>query len=544
MFREVSVVEIREVLRAWLEGHGYRVVAKRGGVDRKTARRYVEAAVAAGLDRVGGEAQIDDALIGAVVTVVRPDRPQGHGQAWELLCANHDQITKWVTDDLTVVKIGDLLARRGVIVPQRTLHRYCQENTAYRGRRRGGTVPVADGEPGAECQIDFARMGLLFDSATGRRRVVHALIFTASYSRHMFVWLTFSQTLVAVIDGCEAAWEFFGGVFTVLIPDNMSAIVAHADSVNPRFTVGWLEYAQARGFGTDAARVAHPQDKPRVERMVQYVRNNFFAGEDFADLADAQHRARLWCAQNAGLRMHGTTCAQPAVVFAEREVEHLLAAPTARYAVPVYAEVKVARDYHVQLAKALYSIPHQLRGQTLSARADAELAKFYHRGQLIKTHPRQPAGSRSTDPVDLPPDKTGYAMRDLQRLIATAAAHGPDIGVYAERLLDHDLPWTRMRQVYRLLGLVKRYGPDPVQAACGRSLELDVVSVTKIAAMLEQASENSPAPPPRAATGLAAARFARDPRDYRPTPRPAARPDWLQVIDGGATDEQTQEGLW
>ena len=205
----------------------------------------------------------------------------------------------------------------------------------------------------------------------------------------------------------------------------------------------------------------------------------------------------------------------------------LLAAPSVRYAVPVYAEVKVARDYHVQLAKALYSIPHHLRGQTISARADGELAKFYHRGQLIKTHPRQPAGARSTDPADLPADKTGYAMRDLHRLIATAAGHGSNIGIYAERLLDHDLPWTRMRQVYRLLGLVKRYGPAPVDTACGRALDLDVVSVTKIAAMLEQATENTPVPPPRAASGLAAARFARDPRDYRPTPRSTPRPDWL-----------------
>lgn len=133
MFREVSVVEIREVLRAWLDGHGYRVVAARAGVDRKTARRYVEAAVAAGLDRTGGTDQLDDALIGAVVTVVRPDRPQGHGTAWDMLCANHDQIATWVGDDLTVVKIGDLLARRGVVVPQRTLHRYCQERTEYPG---------------------------------------------------------------------------------------------------------------------------------------------------------------------------------------------------------------------------------------------------------------------------------------------------------------------------------------------------------------------------------------------------------------------------
>jgi hypothetical protein len=260
MYREVSVIEVREVLRAWLSGAGFRRVAELAGVDRKTARRYVAAAVAAGLDRDCGVDQLTDELIGAVVAAVRPDRPQGYGAAWEVLCANHDQINGWVNDGLTVIKIGDLLARHGVIVPQRTLHRYCAARTSYQGRQ-GGTVPVADGEPGVECQIDFARMGMLFDSVTGRRRVVHALIFTAVYSRHMFVWLTFSQTLEAVIDGCEAAWRFFDGVFKVLIPDNMKVIVAKADSVNPQFTVGWLEYAQARGFLTDAARVAHPQDK-------------------------------------------------------------------------------------------------------------------------------------------------------------------------------------------------------------------------------------------------------------------------------------------
>jgi transposase len=543
MYREVSVIEVREVLRAWLSGAGFRTAAAQAGVDRKTARRYVAAAVAAGLDRECGVDQLTDELIGAVVTAVRPDRPQGYGVAWDVLCANHDLINCWVGDGLTVVKIGDLLARQGVVVPQRTLHRYCAQRTDYRGR--AGTVPVADGEPGVECQIDFARMGMLDDPVTGRRRVVHALIFTAVYSRHMFVWLTFSQTLQAVIDGCEAAWRFFGGVFKVLVPDNMSTIVAQADSVNPRFTVGWLEYAQARGFVTDPARVAHPQDKPRVERCVQYVRNNFFAGEEFTDLADAQARAETWCRDKAGQRIHGTTCARPAVVFAEQEGPQLLAAPQGQYQVPIYAEVKVHRDYHVQVGKALYSIPEHLRGQTISARADGELVKMFHRGQLVKTHPRQPPGGRSTDPADLPAEKTGYAMRDLQRLIATATGHGPNIGIYAERLLDHDLPWTRMRQVYRLLGLVKRYGPDPVDTACGRALDLDVVSVTKIAAMLEKATENTPAPPPRAASGLAPARFARDPREYRPTgaSRPAG-PDWMSVIDGGALGEGGQEGLW
>ncbi len=72
-------------------------------------------------------------------------------------------------------------------------------------------------------------------------------------------------------------------------------------------------------------------------------------------------------------------------------------------------------------------------------------------------------------------------MRDVEFLAAAARAHGDAIGVYAERLLDTDLPWRKMRQAYRLLGLVRRYGPGPVAAACQRALDLDVVNVTKIA---------------------------------------------------------------
>ena len=105
-------------------------------------------------------------------------------------------------------------------------------------------------------------------------------------------------------------------MFKVLIPDNAPAIVADADAVNPRFTAGWLDYAQHCGFATDAARVRSPKDKPRVERAVQYVRGNFLAGEDFTSLADAQARAVAWCAGTAGMRIHGTIQARPAEVFA------------------------------------------------------------------------------------------------------------------------------------------------------------------------------------------------------------------------------------
>jgi hypothetical protein len=152
-------------------------------------------------------------------------------------------------------------------------------------------------------------------------------------------------------------------------------------------------------------------------------------------------------------------------------------------------------------------------------RADSELVKFYHRGVLVKVHPRQAPGARSTDPADLPEHKAGYALRDLTALIATCAAHGPNIGIYAERILDDPLPWTRMRTVYRLQGLVRRYGAERVEQACSLSLELDVVSVNKIASMLEHATENTVPALPQA-VGQTATRFSRDPSEFTTTTTP------------------------
>lgn len=512
-FREVRVHEVREVLRHWVGNElGVRLIAERAGVDRKTARRYIGVAVELGLVRQCGPEQLSDELVGAVINAVRPERAQGHGQAWDRLLAVEDEIVGWVKDDLQLTNIHGKLIRQGVVVPYRTLHRFAVERCGF-GRRKA-TVRVADGEPGMECQVDFGRLGMMADLVTGRRRAVHALIFTAVYSRHMFVWLSLRQTLDDVIAGCEAAWVFFDGIFKVLIPDNLKPVVTNADPVNPTFSDGWLDYAQARGFGTDPARVRSPKDKPRVERVVQYVRGNFFAGETFLDLADAQRRVERWCRITAGLRVHGTTAQRPAEHFAETEQHVLLPAPEEIYDVPVFAKPKVARDRHVEVAKALYSVPGELIGQHLHARADSRLVRFYHRGQLIKTHPRKPPGGRSTHASDLPKGTSDYALRDVASLKAKAAAAGFSVGVYAQRILDVPLPWASMRAVYRLLGLTRTYGPAAVDQACARALELDVVDVKKIARMLEQALEREPALAPVKVVG-GPARFARDNSEYR-----------------------------
>jgi hypothetical protein len=112
-----------------------------------------------------------------------------------------------------------------------------------------------------------------------------------------------------------------------------------------------------------------------------------------------------------------------------------------------------------------------------------------------------------------------YALRDLNALQRMAAKEGPAIGAYAAAVLDHPLPWTKMRQVYALLGLVKRWGPGPVEAACGRALEAEAVSVALIGRMIERATETAAADTAAWPAPAAPARFSRDAEHFA-TKRP------------------------
>ena len=78
----------------------------------------------------------------------------------------------------------------------------------------------------------------------------------------------------------------------------------------------------------------------------------------------------------------------------------------------------------------MYSVPGDLIGQRVDVRADGALVKIYHRGRLVKAHPRRPAGGRCTDAADLPAERAGCALRDVDGLRARAAGHGAAVGEY------------------------------------------------------------------------------------------------------------------
>jgi Mu transposase-like protein len=456
----------------------------------KTVRRYLTAAGTAGVHM---SARVSDEDLRQVLLALHPAGGRPRGDSWTLCIEQRVAIARWLADGLRLTKIRKLLVRHGVDIPYPTLHRFAVLELQF--GKTATTIPVADGEPGHEVQLDTGWVGWL-TLPQGKRRRFRAWVFTAVRSRHRFVYPTFEETTARAIEACEAAWEFFGGVFKVLIPDNTKAIVAHADPLAPRITPAFLEYAQARHFHIDPARVRHARDKGRVERAVPGVRDDCFAGEVLTTIEDARTWGRRWCLDDYGLRRHSRTQRRPLEHFQVEEHACLLPAPTMAYDIPLWSEPKVGRDQLAAVAKALYSIPHPYVGQRLTARADALIVRFYARGLLIKTHARKPPGGQSMDAGDYPAERSVYALRNIDALRRQAEMAGDVIGRYAAALLDSPLPWTRMRRVYALLGLVRRYGAARVTEACGVALAADMLDVKRLQRMVEQGFAPTPAPPP------------------------------------------------
>ena len=485
-FRELSMMDVRELRRRWAAGYSDRRIGRESGYDRKTVGRYTCIAVDLGLPK---DRALTDEEVHEVGRRVQAREPAEPSQEWQEVAKHHDRILGWLSGQqpLRLTKIRKLLVREhGLQASYHTLRRYAIQELGF--GKKAATVLLEDPPAGQEAQVDFGRMGMMLDTESGRLRKLWVLIVTLVFSRYQFVWPTFAQTTAAVCEGLDKAWWFFGGMPHVLIPDNTRAMIKDPDALSPTLTASFLDYVQARGIFTDPARVRSPKDKARVENQVPFIRESWFAGESFDGLTAARHSARQWCMEDAGLRIHGTTRRVPREVFLAEEKPEMLAPPSAPFDVPLWVDAKVHPDHHVQVAKALYSVPTRYLHKTVRARADRATVKIYLGTELIKVHPRQRAGGRSTDTSDYPADKAAYALRSVDALLAKARERGTQMGQYAERLLGGPLPWTRMRQTYALLRLCDKYGTGRVEAVCQSALSFDVVDVTRITRMLKAAA--------------------------------------------------------
>lgn len=512
-YRELTMIDVTEVLRRWQAGHSERKIGRETGADRKTIARYVAWATKLALprDRTLTEAEVHEVAQSVQARPLPPPSP-------ERLDVAHfkGRIEGWLAarPPLRLSKIHTLLKREGVQASYATLRRFVMDELGW--RKKEPTILLDDPPPAQEAQVDFGKMGYFVDD-DGTRRVLWALIVTLSFSRHMFVWPTLRQTTERLCEGLDHAWRFFGGQPITIIPDNPKGVVAHPDALTPRLSEAFNDYVQDRGLFVDPARIRSPKDKPRVENQVPYVRESWFAGESFPSLDAARESAEAWCRDVAGRRIHGTTRKVPLDVYVTLEKPEMRPAPDGLFDVPVWTDAKVHPDHHIQVASALYSVPTLYLHKQVRVRADKKLVKIYFKTDLIKVHERKPPGGRSTDVADYPVGKSKYALRGIDHIVAEARKRGHHVGIFAERVLAGPLPWQRMRQAYALLRLCDKYGDGRVEAVCQSSLAFDVVEIRRVERMLKSAAAapDVAAPSNGVVRQLTFPRFARDPQHFQ-----------------------------
>jgi hypothetical protein len=193
----------------------------------------------------------------------------------------------------------------------------------------------------------------------------------------------------------------------------------------------------------------------------------------------------------------------------------MLPPPSEAFDVPEWTDAKVHPDHHIQVRRALYSVPWPHVGHRVDVRIDRSTVRVYRKTELVKMHPRQQPGGRATDPKDYPPSKEPWALRNINAAEREAKDYGEHVTKFIARLIDGPLPWAKMRQVYALIRLCRKFGGARVDVLCTRALAFDVLDVRRIERLLKTAQrvEDSVESTGRLIT-LPAARFARDPASF------------------------------
>src|SRR5258706_9665635 len=230
-YRELTMIDVKELLRSWTAGHSNRKIARETCADRGTVARYTAIATELALRR---DRELSEAEVHEVAQRVQARPLPDVSAEWQSIAAHKERIEAWLGKKrpLRLSKIHTLLVREHALeASYDTLRRYAIEELAW--RKKAPTIRLEDPPAGQEAQIDFGKMGPMLDPVAGRVRTLWVLVITLSLSRYQFVWPSFVQTTEAVCEGLDRAWWFFGAMIRTIVPDNMKAIVKQADALSP-----------------------------------------------------------------------------------------------------------------------------------------------------------------------------------------------------------------------------------------------------------------------------------------------------------------------
>lgn len=258
------MTDVTEILTHWQAGRSQSEIASSLGVDRKTIRKYVAPAIAAGI--VPGGAAKTSAEWNALVAEWFPElvSTRVRQTTWPEIEAHRDYIERMLGLGVTQATIHQRLRdEQGLVASVASLKRWVAANLSEEVRRDRVTVlALEDAVPGQEAQIDYGRLGAWVDPRTGKRHWVWAFVMVLVCSRMMFVRPVLRMDQQAWCEAHAEAFAFFSGVPARLVPDNLKTGVDKPDLYDPKINRAYAELAEHYGTLVDPARALKPKDYP------------------------------------------------------------------------------------------------------------------------------------------------------------------------------------------------------------------------------------------------------------------------------------------
>ncbi len=456
--------KIKDVLRLKLDAKlSHQQIATALGISKGVVTKYVGLAGAAGLDWPTVQA-LDEVTLERRL-LVAPEQPRDHVQPdYGHL---HQALRR---KGMTLMLLWEEHRADHADTQTYSYSQFCENYRRFAKQLKRSMRQVH--RAGEKLFIDYAGPTIALSDAS-RAHIFVAALGASSYT---YACATPRETMVDWLESTARALAFFGGVPQLIVPDNPRAMISQADRYEPRSNDTVLDFARHYGTSVLPARPRHPQDKARAESAVQVVerwimarlRHQRFASVHEVNRAIAPLLTRL--NEKPFQKLPGSR----ASTFAEIDAPALLALPLQRYEMAHFKTVRVHIDYHVEVERHRYSVPHALVGQVLEARLTAAVVEILHRGQRVASHARNSAqGGFTTTPAHMPAAHRAHMEWTPARLIHWGKSIGPATAEAVTRLMaENRHPEHGYRACLGLLSLAKRYGKVRLEAACMLALQI------------------------------------------------------------------------
>lgn len=343
---------------------------------------------------------------------------------------------------------------------------------------------------GERAFVDYAGDTLdVIDGATGEVRQAQVFVGVLGASNYTYVEATWTQGLPDWIASHTRMLAFFGGVPGQLVSDNLKAGVTKACFYEPKVNRTYADLAAHYDTAIIPARPYKPRDKAKVEVGVQLVQRWIVARlrkRRFFSLSELNAAIReLLDRFNAKVTRH--LGASRRELFEQLDRPALKPLPSEPYEYAEWVERKAGLDYHVEIEKHYYSVPHWLLKQKLWARVTARTVEIFHEGQRVASHVRS-SGNRqhTTVPEHMPASHRRYAGWTPAELRRQAERIGPNTGALVDLILRTKThPEQGFRACLGIVRLSKPHGREALEAACSRAAEIGGLSYTSVNSILK-----------------------------------------------------------